>query len=228
MKIAEIYTSQQGEGRFTGEPSVFVRVSGCNLRCWFCDTPYTSWRPEGADVSLEEILAQVQAENIKHVVITGGEPFLFAELIPLTEQLSDLGRLITIETAGTLYLPVVCDLMSISPKLSNSTPSSLQDPYWHERHQRSRFSPSVINKLLSNYDYQLKFVVDQPDDLEEVESYLGSLDAWDPSRVWLMPQGVGIEELRDKKPWIEAHCNRLGYHFCPRLHIEWYGNRRGV
>ena len=117
----------QGEGLLTGTPSVFVRASGCNLRCWFCDTPYASWTPEGEDLSVDEILAQVERHDCRHVVITGGEPMLFAELIPLTAALRAAGRHITIETAGTLYLPVQCDLMSISPKLANSTPPPARD-----------------------------------------------------------------------------------------------------
>src|SRR5688500_7422646 len=113
MRIAEIYSSLQGEGLLTGTPSVFVRASGCNLRCWFCDTPYTSWEPEGEDRPVEEILEQVeqlrQRDDPRHAVITGGEPMLFAELIPLCDALHAAGLHITIETAGTLFLPVQCD-----------------------------------------------------------------------------------------------------------------------
>ncbi len=123
MRVAEIYKSFQGEGQLTGTESVFVRASGCNLRCRFCDTPYTSWEPEGEDFSVEEVLRQVEKHDCRHVVVTGGEPMLFSELIPLSRQLRAAGRHITIETAGTLYLPVECDLMSISPKLGNSTPA---------------------------------------------------------------------------------------------------------
>src|SRR5436189_4792704 len=122
MRIAEIYASRQGEGLLTGTPSVFVRASGCNLRCGFCDTPFTSWTPEGDDLSVDEIVARTLALEVEHIVITGGEPMLFAEMVPLTQQLQHHGTHITIETAGTLSLPVTCDLISISPKLSNSTP----------------------------------------------------------------------------------------------------------
>src|ERR1700682_5741461 len=108
MRVAEIYRSLQGEGALTGTPSVFVRASGCNLRCGYCDTPYASWQPEGEDLSVDEILEQVAALGTRHVVLTGGEPMLFAELIPLAGGLGALGRHITIETAGTLYLPVEC------------------------------------------------------------------------------------------------------------------------
>ncbi len=61
MRIAEIYKSVQGEGFLTGVESTFVRTSGCNLRCWYCDTPYTSWQPEGEDLAVHEILARVEA-----------------------------------------------------------------------------------------------------------------------------------------------------------------------
>ncbi|MDP7303164.1 MAG: 7-carboxy-7-deazaguanine synthase QueE, partial [Pirellulaceae bacterium] len=100
MRTAEIYNSTQGEGFLTGTESVFVRASGCNLRCWFCDTPHSSWRPEGDDLSVDEILARVLRFDIQHVILTGGEPMLFAELIPLSEQLKAAERHITIETAG--------------------------------------------------------------------------------------------------------------------------------
>src|SRR4051794_8512532 len=137
MLISEIYCSLQGEGLLTGTPSVFVRASGCNLRCWFCDTPYTSWQPEGEDWSVEEIVDDVrrQQSSIHHVVITGGEPMLFAELIPLTQRLQTAGFHLTIETAGTLFLPVECDLMSISPKLASSTPSEDRAGRWSARHE---------------------------------------------------------------------------------------------
>ena len=149
MKVAEIYRSIQGEGQLTGTESVFVRASGCNLRCWFCDTPHASWSPEGRDLSVDEIVAAVEEWDCRHVVLTGGEPMLFAELIPLAERLHEAGRHITIETAGTLLLPVACDLMSISPKLGNSTPSVARDPRWSRRHERVRHAPDVIRSLIA-------------------------------------------------------------------------------
>src|SRR5262245_37086916 len=74
IKLAEIFASIQGEGRLMGVPSTFVRTTGCNLRCSFCDTPYTSWQPEGSFWEIEEILARVAELEPSHVVITGGEP----------------------------------------------------------------------------------------------------------------------------------------------------------
>ena len=228
MKIAEIYKSVQGEGFLTGTDSVLVRASGCNLRCWFCDTPFASWSPEGDDLSVDEIFARVMELDCDHVVLTGGEPMLFAELIPLTGRLRAAGKHITIETAGTLYLPVECDLMSISPKMANSTPTAKQAPRWRRRHDRTRRAPEVIRRLVAEYPYQLKFVVDTPEDCDEVEAYLVEFDEVDRSRVMLMPQGIDGEALARQAQWLVPYCREHAVHFCPRRQIEWFGFARGT
>lgn len=228
MKIAEIYKSIQGEGLLTGTPSVFVRASGCNLRCWFCDTPYASWQPEGNDFAVDEIVAQVEEWDCRHVVLTGGEPMLFAELLPLAEQLRARDWHITIETAGTLYLPVSCDLMSISPKFASSGPDADEHPHWSRRHQRQRYQPEVLHALINEYDYQLKFVIDQPADLDEVEQFLVAFPQVAPERVLLMPQGQTDDQLQQRTAWIKAACEQRGWAFCPRRQIEWYGPVRGT
>lgn len=243
MRIAEIYSSLQGEGRLTGTPSALVRTSGCNLRCWFCDTPFTSWRPEGEDRDVAEIVTAVEqlrtaggpwvsqlaagkTATLKHVILTGGEPMLHSELIPLCAQLQQRDWHITIETSGTLYLPVVCDLMSISPKLASSTP--VRAGAWSERHERDRHQPAVIRRLLAEYDFQLKFVVDSPADCAAVETWLGEFDAIPADKIWLMPQGVEPGELRQAADWLFPYCTERGYHYCPRKHIEWFGTGRGT
>ena len=228
MRIAEIYHSTQGEGLLTGTESVFVRTSGCNLRCWFCDTPHTSWSPEGEDVSVEDVLAQVLSEPCEHVVITGGEPMLLAELIPLAAGLRQAGRHITVETAGTLYLPVACDLMSISPKMANSTPPKERDARWHRRHELARHVPEVVLRLIAEFDYQIKFVVDVPEDFEDVQRYLEDMPQIDRSRVMLMPQGLSARELTEKGQWIEPYCEAQGLRYCPRRQIEWFGLVHGT
>ena len=165
MKIAEIFYSVQGEGSLVGVPSVFVRTSGCNLRCSWCDTPYTSWQPEGEERTLASIVAEVERYPARHVVVTGGEPMIAPEIVQLTELLAT-GKHITIETAGTVFAPVACDLMSISPKLANSTPEG----HWAKQHDRLRIQPDVLRQLIVHYDYQLKFVIAKPEDLAEVEA----------------------------------------------------------
>jgi 7-carboxy-7-deazaguanine synthase len=226
MRVTEIYNSVQGEGRLSGTRSVFVRASGCNLRCWFCDTPYTSWTPEGRDMSVDAIVSQIVEWDTDHVVVTGGEPMLQAEIIPLCDQVRRLGRHITVETAGTLYLPVACDLMSISPKLSNSTPE--RDDPWSRRHDRTRHQPDVMRRLMNEYDYQLKFVVDRPEDCDEIHTYLVQFPDARTDCILLMPQGVDATTLQRTSTWLEPYCQRHDWQFCPRQQIEWFGLVRGT
>lgn len=225
MKIAEIFHSVQGEGGLAGVPSVFVRTSGCNLRCVWCDTPYTSWQPEGEDYPVSSILDVVQRFGARHVVLTGGEPMIAPEVVALTEGLRRLGLHITIETAGTVFAPVACDLMSISPKLSNSTP--VEDPHWAERHERLRIQPDVVRRLMEAYEYQLKFVVAEPGDLDEIRPLIDRLGAR-RDRVMLMPEGREAGVLRERALWIVEICKSEGLRFSPRLQIDLWGDRRGV
>jgi len=223
LLISEIYSSLQGEGMLTGTPSVFVRASGCNLRCGFCDTPYTSWKPEGTELTLDEIVEQVKLHPARHVVVTGGEPMIAPDVVPLCERLHELGLHITIETAGTVSKPVACDLMSISPKLANSTPEGS----WAITHNRLRIQQPVLADLMARYEYQLKFVVSRPEDMEEICSLVGVLGA-DGGRVILMPEGIDRERLHERSLWIAEICKQQGFRFSPRLHVDLYGNLRGV
>ena len=223
MKISEIFYSIQGEGALVGVPSIFVRTSGCNLRCSWCDTPYTSWRPEGEDLSLDAIIERVARYPARHVVVTGGEPMIAREIVPLTERLRELQLHITIETAGTVFAPVQCDLMSVCPKLSNSTPEG----DWAAQHERLRIRPEVLREMTAKFAYQLKFVVASPGDLDEIRQLIELIPS-EPGKVILMPEGVDTTILRERGEWVAEICKKEGYRFSPRLHIELYGNRRGV
>jgi len=223
LKIAELFYSIQGEGSLVGVPSFFIRTSGCNLRCRWCDTPYTSWNPEGVDMSIEQIVDETRAHPARHVVVTGGEPMIAPEILPLTSRLREAGMHITIETAGTVFHPVACDLMSISPKLANSTPQG----EWSARHDRVRIQPEVLAELMSRYEYQLKFVVADPQDLEEIRALVETLEA-PADRVILMPEGTDAARLHERALWIAEICKEEGYRFSPRLHVDLYGNRRGT
>ncbi len=228
MKIAEIFYSVQGEGRLLGVPSAFVRTTGCNLRCAFCDSPYTSWHPEGEHLPVAEVLRRLADYPTRHVVVTGGEPMISPEIEELCLGLRQREYHITIETAATVFKPVECDLASLSPKLSNSVPWQAEGGRWALRHDRLRWRPEVILAFLERFDYQLKFVIDRPADVEEVLRLLEQLPDVDRSRVLLMPQGTTREELDARGPWLVEECKRHGFSFCPRLHIELYGNRRGT
>jgi 7-carboxy-7-deazaguanine synthase len=227
MRIAELFVSRQGEGRLAGQTSLFIRTSGCNLRCWFCDTPYASWQPEGFAVSVDQLVERASSSGVDHVVITGGEPMLAREIVALTWALQRLGTHVTIETAGTVARSVACDLMSVSPKLANSRPRTAA-PKWVTRHEATRNNAAVIERLASQYDCQFKFVIDGPQDLGEVDQYLDQHSYIDAGRVWLMPQGVTAEELASRAAWLQPYCERRGFQFCPRKHIEWYGHQRGT
>ncbi len=227
MKISEIFYSIQGEGMLAGVPSVFLRTSGCNLRCTWCDTPYTSWKPEGEDLPLGAILADVRKKWATHVVVTGGEPMIQPDIVRLTQRLKDFGLHITIETAGTVYQAVSCDLMSISPKLANSTPTRREGGKWAAQHDKLRYQPEVLKQLMAEYPYQLKFVVSEAEDLVEIERILTETGA-DRSRVVLMPEGISPEAIYEKSKWLVEICKRERFRYGPRLHIDLFGNQRGV
>ncbi len=226
MKVSEIFYSIQGEGILAGFPTVFIRLSGCNLRCVWCDTPYTSWNPEGHDMSFDEILAEVRAFNAAHAVLTGGEPMIFPDSVELTKRLKHASLHVTIETAGTVYQPVVADLMSISPKLANSTPRQREGGKWAAQHERLRYQPDVLRRLTSEYPYQLKFVVSAEEDLEEIQQIVHAIGA-NPSHVVLMPEGTSSETIRERAQWLVELCKRHAFRYSPRLHIDIWGNQRG-
>jgi 7-carboxy-7-deazaguanine synthase len=225
LKVSEIFYSIQGEGMLTGVPSVFVRLSGCNLRCHWCDTPYASWNPEGVHFTLDEVVQKTLTFGARHVVITGGEPLIFPEIVEVTRRFKDLGQHITIETAGTVFADVQCDLMSISPKLSNSTPYERDGGRWADQHERLRLQPETLRKLM-NYPHQLKFVIGSPDDLREIRTIVELIGA-DKSSVMLMPLGTTSEELRERGLWIAELCKQEGYRMSMRLHVSLWGDERG-
>lgn len=231
MRVSEIFHSVQGEGKLTGIPSVFVRTSGCNLRCGWCDTPYASWEPEGPEMSVAEIIAEVAKHPSHHVVLTGGEPMVAKGIHDLARALRALGKHITIETAGTIPPGgIECDLASVSPKLANSTPTPNSiEPAWVKRHEETRLQPDVIRAWIDAFPHQLKFVVSEPSQLDEIERLLLELGTpVPPHRVQLMAEGRTPGELEDKAGFILEACKQRGYRFCHRLHIELFGNTRGT
>lgn len=241
IPVSETFLSLQGEGGRAGVVSYFIRVSGCNLRCGWCDTPYASWAPEGAAASVEELVRAARVSGAPDAVITGGEPMLFDAVEPLSRALEDAGLHVTIETAGTIARAprapgrdagLACGLMSISPKLSNSTPApgDGRDPggVWRARHEQRRINLDALRDLIAWYPRrQLKFVVTGPEDLGEIEALLRRLPPLPPDEVLLMPEGVA-PPAPGSTAWIVEACLRRGWRYGHRLHIELFGHRRGT
>ncbi|NUB91637.1 7-carboxy-7-deazaguanine synthase QueE [Haloterrigena sp. SYSU A121-1] len=234
LPINELFYSLQGEGTLAGVPSVFVRTSGCNLRCWFCDSYHTSWEPTHAWLGLEEILAEIESHDADHVVLTGGEPLIHEESVALLEALDDRGYHTTVETNGTIHRDAPIDLASISPKLESSTPTPERAPddadeadaeRWAERHERDRIDLETLAGLVEDYEFQLKFVVTDGDDMPEILDLLAELrDVADaPIRdddVLLMPEGATRERLAETRTRVADLAMEHGFRYTPRLHVD--------
>lgn len=231
MRVSEIFHSLQGEGVLTGVPSVFVRTSGCNLRCTWCDTKYASWEPEGETLELDRLMAEVLKYPAQHVVLTGGEPMIARDLPELARRLREAGKHITIETAGTVPPNgIACDLASLSPKLAHSTPREGEiAESWRQRHEALRLQPDVIADWMAHYDYQLKFVATNDADLAEIDALLAQLPQRPPPhKVLLMPEGVDLPTLETRRPFLVEACKNRGYRYCERLHVALFGHTRGT
>ncbi|MHC4535404.1 MAG: 7-carboxy-7-deazaguanine synthase QueE [Planctomycetota bacterium] len=226
MIINEIFYSLQGEGFLAGVPSVFVRLAGCPLQCRWCDTKYSWDQRAGEDYTITDIAKTVKQWPCKFIVITGGEPMINSDLPKLIRQLKAAGKHITIETAGISYIPdMPCDLMSISPKLSNSVPD---DAKASAAHKDSRLDIVVLQELIGNYEYQLKFVVDSQDDLPEIRQTIEKIGSVNLEKVILMPQATTRDELLTKSPMVAEMCRQTGYAFSPRLQVLLWNNQRGT
>jgi len=238
LPINELFCSLQGEGKLAGVPSVFVRTSGCNLRCWFCDSYHTSWEPTGAYLSIEDIVDEVRSyERADHVVFTGGEPMIHEESVELLDELADYGYHTTIETNGTIYRDAAIDLASISPKLASSTPTPERDPNgdgeWADRHEQRRIDVDALSTLVDTYDSQLKFVVTGRDDMAEIETLVGRVreaatTTIPDSDILLMPEGTTQAELDTKRTAVAELAVEYGYRYTPRLHVDLWNDAPGT
>jgi 7-carboxy-7-deazaguanine synthase len=230
LPINELFYSLQGEGTLAGMPSVFIRTSGCNLRCWFCDSYHTSWEPTHAWMSLDEIIQEVKSHNrADHVVLTGGEPLIHEEVVTLLDRFAEFGYHTTVETNGTVYRDAAIDLASISPKLESSTPTPEKDPSgegeWAERHEERRIDLDVLGRLVDTNDHQLKFVVTGPDDMSEITGLLDQLrevvgSTIHDEDVLLMPEGTTREQLSETRETVAELALEHGFQYTPRLHVD--------
>jgi len=233
LLLSEDFYSLQAEGKFLGVPSYFIRTTGCNCRCsWLnsdgsitkCDTSYTSWEPDvGYKTTFGELLNKVRQTKAKHVVITGGEPFLQKGLVDIANNFIKNKYNVTIETNGTLYFDWLNRgiFMSISPKLLSA--NALKN----ELHEKNNKWIETTRKLMTNYSYQLKFVYNNKKDEEEIENILNILPATGKN-VYIMPQGISVLSLKEKSQEIWKMCCEHGWNMSPRLHIDVFGNIKGI
>jgi 7-carboxy-7-deazaguanine synthase len=237
LPINELFYSLQGEGTLAGMPTVFVRTSGCNLRCWFCDSYHTSWEPTHAWMDLDGILAAVEEYDAEHVVLTGGEPMMHEASAELLDRLGERGYHTTVETNGTIYRDTHIDLASISPKLASSTPTPERDPKgegaWAERHEERRIDMDALARLVDDYESQLKFVVTGPEDMAEITDLVERVRNATSTRVpdsdvLLMPEGVTREELEETRTVVAELAMEYGYRYTPRLHVDLWNDAPGT
>ncbi len=216
MKIAEIFYSIQGEGKLAGVPSVFVRASGCNLRCVWCDTPYASWEPQGDQLAVGEIVRQVKRHDASHLVLTGGEPMIMPDIVELCTALKAEQMHITMETAATVFRPVEIDLASLSPKLANSTPHDRDGGKHVEMHEKQRLNFDVMQEFIdASPQFQLKFVVSHEGDLDEIHEILGKLKGWRPEDVLLMPEGIDAGTLHTARAGLRKSASARAFAIVP-------------
>lgn len=233
--IVDLFVSIQGEGINVGIPSIFIRVSGCNLRCVFknsiCDTPYSSHNPEKGKFSLSDIQKLIKENpKVTHIVLTGGEPCLYPGLITwLTENYSD--HVLTVETNGTIYPGPVAnrvDLFSISPKLSSSVP----DNEWRKNHEATRENIRALSQLIqAGRCAQLKYVVSDKSDLHEIQKQILKIEngmgvSLDKSGIYLMPEGDTDEKLNESRQMVAQMAIENGFCYSDRLQFVIWGNKR--
>jgi len=238
LPINELFYSIQGEGTLAGVPSVFIRTSGCNLRCWFCDSYHTSWEPTHAWLDVDEILDDVAAhDQCEHVVVTGGEPMIHDEIETLLADLSDAGYHTTVETNGTVYRDAPIDLASISPKLASSTPTPDRDPKgdgeWETEHEQRRLDIDALADLVEAHDFQLKFVVTDESDVDEIEALLKRLRPHTSATirnddVLLMPEGATRKRLNETREVTAELAMEHGFRYTPRLHVDLWNDAPGT
>ncbi len=215
-RIAECFFSVQGEGATAGLPAVFIRLQGCSVGCRWCDTKY-AWDPaSGREVALDDLVKEASAFPCRRAVITGGEPLESALFAPLAETLKARGFTLEVETSGTLPPPPVpVDQWNVSPKLAGS---GVPEP--------RRINPDAIRHFLGLGAWW-KFVVMDGADVAEVLR-LAERFALPRERILLMPEGTRREEILERSPWVMEECQRHGVRYSPRLHILFWGARRGA
>jgi 7-carboxy-7-deazaguanine synthase len=236
MRIVEEFYTLQGEGKFLGVPSYFIRTTGCNLRCaWknpagditLCDTPYTSWKPEkGDNFNIDKFIQDNGDKPFNHIVITGGEPTMQRDIAQIVNKLQEYKYDITIETNGTIYVPGIKNVfLSISPKLKNSYAQT--GGVEKNMHTKNNHFINTIKQWMVDNDYQIKFVYNDVSDLDEILDIKEQIGA-PANKIYLMPQGISTEQFKYKEKQMFEICKEYGFNYSPRMHVDIFGNKRGI
>ncbi len=225
IKVCEMFQSIQGEGILQGIPSVLIRLVGCNLSCDWCDTKDVLYKGNYFTLNEQELLERLSQYNSKYIIITGGEPTLFEQLGQLISVLQNRGYHITVETNGTINTKIDCDLLSISPKLSNSIPKSIKSKEQREDYNQKRINIKAIRSYIRNNNYQIKFVVrDMQEDFDEIKELLDELGEYDKERILIMPQAASIEQLNKVQAEIVRLCILNNMRYANRLQLQIWRN----
>jgi len=223
IKYCEMFHSIQGEGRTIGKNVVFLRLSGCNLKCTYCDSKY-SWS-DGKFIQMSDIIDYIKSTKANGLVITGGEPLLQLEAIKclLVDISNEIGKdfHIEIETNGTIKIGIYDNYLfsnvyfNVSPKLKNSDCFyKLDDVRVNLIHFNNYFKNSIF-----------KFVVSSKDDIDEINILC---EGFNENRIYLMPEGITREvQIKNQIDVIDI-CKEFGYNFSPRTHILIWDNKKGV
>jgi len=244
--IIELYRCVQSEGSRFGRPTIAVRTTGCTHRCYFgeggwCDSFYTSIHPEKAQFSFNDII-KIYDENphIKEMMLTGGSPTMWPKLVnELTHFANERDILITIETEGSHFLATdyPLDLISLSPKFSNSNPvvgvttpqGAIVDEKMIQQHNKFRLNHDAISQTLEYHiDYHYKPVWDGTEEnLAEIEAFRVRHNI-PKHKTFIMPAGDTREELIKMYPIVFDMCAEKGYNMTGRDHIIAFDTKRGV
>jgi len=246
MPIVELYTAVQSEGSRAGYPTVVVRTTGCTHRCYFgqagwCDSWYTSIHAEKGQYSINDV-KQIYAKNphIKEMMLTGGSPTMHPALVNELINFSHDNQIFTtLETEGSHFLATdyPIDLLSISPKFSNSVPKlGVETPQGKivnekmlKQHNKFRLNYAAIQQSIAyHHDYHIKPVLDaELSILDELESFLKNLNIPD-SKVWAMPAGDDRAALFKSYGTVMNYVRDRGWRFTPRPHIMAFDTERCV
>lgn len=246
LPILELYRCVQSEGSRFGIPTIAVRTSGCTHRCYFgeggwCDSWYTSIHPEKGTFTFNDIV-KIYEDNphIKEMMFTGGSPSMHAALTnELTHFCHENDIFMTIETEGSHYIETdyPIDLISLSPKFSNSVPilgaktpkGKIVDDKMINQHNKFRLHHTNIHATITTHsDYHFKPVWDGTDfNLQEIEDFR-EFHEIPKSKTYIMPAGDTRESLIEMYPKVFDMCAEKGYRMTGRDHIIAFDTKRGV